>query len=129
MAHTRTHCVSREYLEDMKEEPNYAESTLTETMVARIEIEELGNPANQKQITDALEALDGVIESKIEKGALHVSYDSLGTTEKKIEEAIRSTGNTVKAAAADTETPHPDLSAPAHGEPSHDENLHDGERS
>jgi len=67
----------------MNEEPNHADSTLTETMVARIEIEELGDPANQKEITDAVEALDGVIESKIEKGALHVSYDALGTTEKK----------------------------------------------
>jgi len=97
----------------MNEESTHAESTLTETMVARIEIQELGDPANQKQITDAVQALDGVIEFKIEKGALHVSYDALGTTEKKIEEAIRSTGNTVKAAATDTETPHPDLLAHA----------------
>ena len=62
-------------------------------MAARIEIKELGDPAHQKKITDAVEALEGVTESRIEKGALHVSYDPLATTEKKIEQAIRSTGN------------------------------------
>jgi len=36
-------------------------------MAARIEIKELGDPAHQKKITDAVEALDGVIETKIEK--------------------------------------------------------------
>ena len=114
-------------LEDMNEESTHAESALTETMVARIEIQELGDPANQKQITDAVEALDGVIEFKIEKGALHVSYDALGTTEKKIEEAIRSTGNTVKAAATDTETPHPDLPKPANVGQAASKNAKDGE--
>ena len=78
-------------------------------MVARIEIEELGDPAHQKKITDAVAALDGVIESKIEKGALHVSYDPLATTEKKIEQVIRSTGTAIKAVATDTEGAHPDL--------------------
>ena len=78
-------------------------------MTARIEINELGDPAHQKKITDAVEALDGVSETKIEKGALHVSYDPLTATEKKIEEAIRSTGTTIKAAATDTEGAHPDL--------------------
>ena len=82
-------------------------------MAARIEIKELGDPAREKEITDAVEALDGVIELKIAKGALHVSYDPLATNEKKIEEAIRSTGNTVKVAATDRETPHPDLPNPA----------------
>ena len=51
-------------------------------MAARIEIKELGDPAHQKKITDSVEALDGVIETKIEKGALHISYDPLATTEK-----------------------------------------------
>jgi copper chaperone CopZ len=97
----------------MKEEPDDPESTLSETMVARIEIEELGDPGRQKQITDAVEALDGVIEVKIEKDALHVSYDPLATTEKKIEEAIRSTGSSVKGAATDTETARPHLPTPA----------------
>jgi len=78
-------------------------------MAARIEIEGLGDPARQKKITDAVETLDGVIETKIEKGALHVSYDPLATTEKKIEQAVRSTGTIVKAAATDTEDAHPDL--------------------
>ena len=96
----------------MKNKPDPADSSLSETMAARIEIKELGDPAHQKKITDAVEALDGVIETKIEKGALHVSYDPLATTEKKIEEAIRSTGTTIKAAATDTEGPHPDLPPP-----------------
>jgi len=81
-------------------------------MSARIEIEEPEDPARQKKITGAIEALDGEIETKIENGALHVSYDPLATTEKKIEQAIRSTGTAIKAAATDTEGPHPDLSRP-----------------
>lgn len=81
-------------------------------MAARIEIEELGDPAHQKRITDAVAALDGVIETKIEKGALHVSYDPLATTEKKIEQAVRSTGSTIKTAATDTEGAHLDLPPP-----------------
>ena len=100
----------------MKNKTDRADSSLSETMAARIEIEELGDPAHQKKIIDAVAALDGVIETKIEKGALHVSYDPLATTEKKIEEAVRSTGSTVKAAAADRETPHPDLPTPANVE-------------
>jgi copper chaperone CopZ len=100
----------------MKKEPDHADSSLSETMAARIEIKELGDPGRQKAITDAVEALDGVIEVKIAKGALHVSYDPLATNEKKIEEAVRSTGNTVKAAATDRETPHPDLPTPANVE-------------
>ena len=93
----------------MKDKPDSADSSLSETMAARIEINELGDPAQQKKIIDAVEALDGVIETKIEKGAVHVSYDPLATTEKKIEHAIRSTGSTIKAAATDTEGAHPDL--------------------
>jgi len=81
-------------------------------MAARIEINEVGDPAYQKKITDTVGALDGVIETKIAKGALHVSYDPLATTEKKIEQAIRSTGTTIKNAATDTEDAHPDLPTP-----------------
>jgi copper chaperone CopZ len=93
----------------MKNKPDPVDSSLSETMVARIEIKDLGDPVRQKEITNAVEALGGVIETKIEKGALHVSYDPLATTEKKIEQAIRSTGTTIKAAATDTEGAHPDL--------------------
>jgi len=96
----------------MNNKTDPADSYLSETMAARIEIEELGDPAHQKKITDAVEALDGVIEAKIEKGALHVSYDPLATTEKKIEQAIQSAGTTIKAAATDTEGAHPDLPTP-----------------
>jgi len=38
---------------------------------------------------------------------MYVTYDPFDTTEKKIEEAVRASGNTVKAATTDTETPHP----------------------
>jgi len=93
----------------MKNKPDSADSSLTETMAARIEIEELGDPRHQKKITDAVEGLDGVMETKIEKGAVHVSYDPLAMTEKKIEQAIRSTGTSIKAAATDIEGAHPDL--------------------
>jgi copper chaperone CopZ len=107
----------------MTKEPDRAESTLSETMAARIEIKELGDPAHQKKITDAVEALDGVIETKIEKGALHVSYDPLATTEKKIEQAIRSTGTTIKAAATDTAGAHPDLT-PLNAQQAPDQSEH-----
>jgi len=96
----------------MKNKPDPTDSSLSQTMSARIEIEELGDPARQKKISNAIEALDGVIETKIENGALHVSYDPLATTEKKIEQAVRSTGTTIKAAATDTEDAHPDLPRP-----------------
>jgi len=98
-------------------------------MTARIEINELGDPARQKEITDAITAIDGVIEVKIENDALHVSYDPLATTEKKIEQAVRSTGNTVKAAATDTKTPHPDLPTSANLEQGPAEKAHNDEHS
>jgi len=113
----------------VKEQSDHADSTLSETMVARIEIQQLGDPSHQKEITDAVEALDGVIELKIEKGALHVSYDPLATSQKKIEEAIRSTGSTVKAAATDTETAHLDLPAQPIVEQTPVENAHHDEHS
>src|SRR5436309_620554 len=93
----------------MKSERDEADSNLGEPMAARIEIEDLGDPAHQKELTDAVEALRGVNETKIEKGALHVSYDPLATSEKKIEQAIRSTGTAIKAAATDTVGAHPGL--------------------
>src|ERR1043166_3475565 len=101
----------------MKNKPDPADSSLSETMAARIEVVELGDPAHQKEMIDAVEALDGVIETKIENGAVHVSYDPLATTEKKIEQAIRSTGTTIKTAATDTEGAHPDLPTPGENSP------------
>ena len=58
-------------------------------MVARLEIEQLGDAASEKQITDAVKALNGVTDVKVEKDALFVTYDPLITTEKKIEAAVR----------------------------------------
>ena len=113
----------------MKEERDPADSSLSKTMAARIEIKELGNPAHQKKITDAVAALDGVIETKIGKGALHASYDPLATTEKKIEQAIRSTGTTSKATATDTEGAHPDLPTPAGPEQASVKNRRHGENA
>src|SRR5437763_2293026 len=113
----------------MNKEPDRTESSLSETMASRIEIEELGNPARQRKITDAVGALDGVIEVKIENGALHVSYDALATTEKKIEQAVRSTGNTVKAAVTDTKAPHPDLPTSANVKQAPTKKAHDDEQS
>jgi copper chaperone CopZ len=113
----------------MKEEPDQAHSNLSGTMAARIEIKELGDPTREREITDVILALDGVIEAKIQKGALHVSYDPLATTEKKIEQAVRSTGNTIKTAATDTETAHPDLPTSANVEQAPVEDAHDDEHS
>jgi copper chaperone CopZ len=108
----------------MKED---ADSTLTETMVARIEVQDIGDPSREKEITEAVEALNGVIQFKIEKGALHVSYDPLTTTEKKIEQAVRSTGSTVKAAATERETAHADLPVSPNMEKAPSENTKDSE--
>jgi copper chaperone CopZ len=91
----------------MNEEKDQESSALDEIMVARIEIDGIGVAANEKEMTDAVLALPGVRGVKIENGAMHVTYDPLATSEKKIEEAVRASGNTVKAAATDTETPHP----------------------
>jgi copper chaperone CopZ len=113
----------------MKNKPDAAASSLNETMAARIEIKELGDPAQQKKITDAVEALDGVIETKIEKNALHVSFDPLATTEKKIEQVIHSTGTSVKAAAIDRESPHPDMPTSTKVEQTWVKNNEDSEHS
>jgi copper chaperone CopZ len=77
-------------------------SALSELMVARLEIEQLGNATSEKRITDAVTALNGVKDVKVEKEALFVTYDPLITTEKKIEVAVRSSGGAVKAAGTDT---------------------------
>jgi hypothetical protein len=62
----------------MNEEPEHADSSLSEIMAARLEIKELRDPTHQKRVTDTVEALDGVIETKIEKGALHHLVRSVG---------------------------------------------------
>lgn len=96
-------------------------------MAARIEINELGDPARERKITDAVAGLNGVIETKIENGALHVSYDPLATSERKIEQAIRSSGAAVKAVATGTEAAHPDLPTPANVEKAPAANTHKDE--
>ena len=84
------------------------DSSLTATMAAKIEIEELADhPAREKEIRDAVTALNGILATSVVNGALHVSYDPLATSEKKIEGAVRSAGGKVKSADTDTETPHP----------------------
>ena len=98
---------SRFYLGPMNEEKDQQRSALDEAMVARIEVEGIGVAANEKEMTDAVTALSGVRQVKIENEAMYVTYDPLATSEKKIEEAVRSSGNTVKAATTDTEAPHP----------------------
>lgn len=82
-------------------------SALSELMVARLEIEQLGDPTSEKQITNAVIALNGVKDVKVENDALFITYDPLITAEKKIEAAVRSSGGAVKAAGTDTEGPHP----------------------
>ena len=82
-------------------------------MNARIEVNGLGDAARENEIIGAVVALAGVSAARVEKGALHVSYDPLATTEKKIEQAVRSTRNSVRSATIDTEAPHPDRPTPS----------------
>ncbi len=82
-------------------------AALVATMVARIESDGVGSPTHEKAITDALDSIDGIEEVSIEHGAIHVTYDPLQTTEKKIEESICASGNSVTSAATDSETPRP----------------------
>ena len=89
----------------MSEETNKNWAALVATMVARIESEGVGSPTHEKAITGALNALDGVEEVSIENGAIHVTYDPLQTTEKKIEESIYASGHSVTSAETETETP------------------------
>jgi copper chaperone CopZ len=91
----------------VSEEPDKDQAALGATMVARIESEGLGSPTHEKAITDTLNAIDGVQEVRIENGAIHVTYDPLQTTEKKIAESIRASGNRVTSATTDSETPGP----------------------
>jgi hypothetical protein len=48
----------------MKDEPGHADSMLSENMAARIEIQELADPDRQKDITDAVETIMEVNDSK-----------------------------------------------------------------
>ena len=89
----------------MSEETDKNWAALVATMVARIKSEGVGSPIHEKAITDALNTIDGVQEVSIENGAIHVTYDPLQTTEKKMEESIRASGNSVTSAETDSEMP------------------------
>ena len=91
----------------MSEETDKNWAALVATMVARIESEGVGSPNHEKAITDAVNAIDGVEEVSIEHGAIHVTYDPLQTTEKRIEDSIRASGNSVTSAETESETPRP----------------------
>lgn len=82
-------------------------AALVATMVARIESEGVGSPTHEKAITEALDTIDGVQEVSIENGAIHVTYDPLQTTEKRIEDSIRASRNSVTSAETESETPRP----------------------
>jgi copper chaperone CopZ len=91
----------------VSEGPGKNWAPLVATMVARIESEGVGSPADEKKITDALNMIDGIQEVSIENGAIHVTYDPLQTTEKRIEDSIRATGNSVISAETESEAPRP----------------------
>jgi copper chaperone CopZ len=80
-------------------------AALVATMLARIESEGVGSPPHEKAITEALDTIDGVQEVSIENGAIHVTYDPLQTTEKRIEDSIRASGNSVTSAETESEMP------------------------
>jgi copper chaperone CopZ len=71
--------------------------SLEPPMVARFEVNDLGSPVVQKKITDALEAIDGVSEVTIALNAVHVRYDPIEISEKRLRETIQHTGASVKA--------------------------------
>jgi copper chaperone CopZ len=91
----------------VSEETDEGWAALVATMVARIESDGVGSPTNEKAITDALDSIDGVEEVNMENGAIHVTYDPLQTTEKRIEESIRASGNSVTSAETESEMPRP----------------------
>jgi copper chaperone CopZ len=91
----------------VSEETDRNWAALVATMLARIESEGVGSPTHEKAITEALDTIDGVQEVSIENGAVHVTYDPLQTTEKKIEDSIRASGNSVTSAETESETPRP----------------------
>jgi copper chaperone CopZ len=91
----------------VSEETDKNWAALVATMMARIESEGVGSPTHEKAITDAVNAIDGVEEVSIEHGAIHVTYDPLQTTEKKIEDSIRASGNSVTSAETESEMPRP----------------------
>jgi copper chaperone CopZ len=91
----------------VSEETDKNWAALVATMVARIESDGVGSSTHEKAITDALGAIDGVQEVSIENGAIHVTYDPLQITEKRIEDSIRASGNSVTLAETESETPHP----------------------
>ncbi len=91
----------------MSEETAKNWAALVASMVARIESEGVGSPTHEKAITNALNTIGGVQEMSIENGAIHVTYDPLQTTEKKIEDSIRASGNSVTSAETESETPRP----------------------
>ena len=91
----------------MSEETDKNWAALVATMVASIESEGVDSPAHEKTITDALNTIDGVQEVSIENRAIHVTYDPLQTTEKRIEDSIRASGNSVTSAETESEMPRP----------------------
>jgi copper chaperone CopZ len=91
----------------VSEETDKDRTALDATMVARIESEGVGSSTHEKAITDALSAIDGVQEVRIENRAIYVTYDPLRATERKIEESIRAGGNSVTSATTDSEKPGP----------------------
>jgi hypothetical protein len=81
--------------------------SLDPPMVARFEVNDLGSAVAQKKIADALQAVHGVAEVTFALDAVHVRYDPVETSEKRLRQTIQNTGFSVKAMAADLETPRP----------------------
>ena len=91
----------------MRKETDKNWAALVATMVAPIESEGVGSLTNEKAITDALDTIGGVQDVSMENGAIHVTYDPLQTTEKRIEDSIRASGNSVASAEIESEAPRP----------------------
>ena len=89
----------------MSEKTEEGARALEAMMEVRIESDAVGSAAREKTITDALNAIDGVHDVKVAKGAIFVTYDALKTTEKKIEESTRASGGEVKSATTGATAP------------------------
>jgi len=92
----------------MDKAPEKENKPAPEMMTARLEVE-IASPTAEKEISEAVRALKGVSEVTFAKGAVHVVYDPLQTSEQAIARAITGSGQKVEAAETEREKPHPDL--------------------
>lgn len=80
-----------------------------ELVQATISVEHLDDPATQSDVMAAVRALDGVRSVNLVEGKLHICYDPLRITEKKLEAAIGRSGHRPEGGEVERESPFADL--------------------